>query len=75
MSKRVLALLLLEHRTLREYDVSNKVHPIFQPIIDAIAPPAIEREHVESADCWCAPALDYVDPETGVAVYVHHEAN
>lgn len=34
-----------------------------------------EREHVESADCWCAPRLDYVCPETGVAVWIHYEAN
>jgi hypothetical protein len=30
-------------------------------------------EHVASADCWCEPTIDYRDPETGVAVYVHKE--
>jgi hypothetical protein len=43
----------------------NNTHPIFQQILDAICPPAKEREHVESADCWCNPTLDYVDDETG----------
>lgn len=33
------------------------------------------REHVESADCWCSPTLDYLDAETGRAVYVHHKGN
>lgn len=31
------------------------------------------REHVESADCWCNPRLDYKDPITGVEVWVHNE--
>jgi hypothetical protein len=30
-------------------------------------------EHVASPDCWCSPELDYVDPETGNAVYVHRD--
>ena len=29
------------------------------------------REHWTSADCWCCPDVDYVDPDTGVKVYVH----
>lgn len=32
-------------------------------------------EHRDSADCWCGPTLDYVDPETGVSVYVHKRSN
>lgn len=56
--------------------MSNKVHPIFQPIIDAIAPPPVkQREHIESPDCWCAPTLDYESPETGVQHWIHHESN
>jgi hypothetical protein len=23
--------------------------------------------------CWCMPRLEYVDPETGNEVWVHHE--
>jgi hypothetical protein len=56
----------------------NHVHPIFQPIIDALAPKAEVvsiRRHVESADCWCKPALDYVNEETGVKHWIHHEPN
>jgi hypothetical protein len=53
--------------------MSKEVHPIFQPILDAICPPP--REHVESGDCWCNPTLDYVNPETGAEHWIHHEPN
>jgi hypothetical protein len=33
------------------------------------------RQHVESADCWCHPTLNYTNEETGVQHWVHHEAN
>ena len=32
-------------------------------------------EHIESKDCPCSPTLDYVDADTGVAVYTHHKSN
>ena len=32
-------------------------------------------EHAASADCWRGPTIDYVDPESGATVYVHHEPN
>jgi hypothetical protein len=35
--------------------------------------PETTPEHVTSADCWCEPTVEYRDPETGVAVYVHKE--
>jgi hypothetical protein len=35
------------------------------------AAPSPQREHVASADCWCGPEVDYVDPITGAAVYSH----
>ena len=28
-------------------------------------------EHIASPDCWCEPEVDYVDPDTGVKVFVH----
>jgi len=28
-------------------------------------------EHSASENCWCQPEVDYVDPETGAAMYVH----
>ena len=31
------------------------------------------EEHVFSEKCWCFPRLEYVDPDTGVEVWVHHE--
>lgn len=34
---------------------------------------AAGREHVTSAACWCEPQIEYRDPETGAAVYVHKE--
>lgn len=38
-------------------------------------PPSTESypEHAASADCWCVPEVEYRDPETGTAVYVHKE--
>lgn len=41
-------------------------------VATAWVPPA---EHIEAPDCWCNPTLDYVDPVTGNAVYVHHKPN
>lgn len=38
---------------------------------DAPEPEPGEREHEANHDCWCEPEIDYVDPDTGVAVYVH----
>jgi hypothetical protein len=33
-------------------------------------------EHVlDGRDCWCNPEVNYVDPNTGVAVIVHRESN
>lgn len=31
----------------------------------------MEREHIESPDCWCSPTLYYEDEFTGVQVWVH----
>lgn len=28
-------------------------------------------DHIASPECWCEPEVEHVDPETGVAVYVH----
>ncbi len=36
---------------------------------------AMARQHIESKECWCNPALDYVDPESGNEVWVHHRAS
>lgn len=30
-------------------------------------------EHEASADCWCEPELDSVDPDTGAKVWIHRE--
>jgi hypothetical protein len=44
---------------------------ILQPTLETTT----AREHVESKDCWCHPTLDYVDPETGCEVWIHHKGN
>jgi hypothetical protein len=33
----------------------------------------MEKEHDTESDgkCWCNPTLHYIDPETGVKVWVH----
>lgn len=31
------------------------------------------KEHVSSPHCWCLPRLEFVDPESGNEVWVHHE--
>jgi hypothetical protein len=30
-------------------------------------------DHIESAECWCHPTLDYTNPETGVQLWIHHK--
>ena len=32
-------------------------------------------EHVLDSSCWCNPDVNYIDPDTGVAVIVHKEPN
>lgn len=34
---------------------------------------AAGREHEASRACWCEPTVDYVDPQTGVAILVHRQ--
>jgi hypothetical protein len=29
------------------------------------------HKHIMNPTCWCEPELNYIDPDTGVAVYVH----
>jgi hypothetical protein len=67
------------------YIFANQPEPVpgaFNPgNFDAIAtiatqPAAQQRkpEHITNGNpCWCNPEIDYVDPETGVAVIVHKE--
>lgn len=45
-------------------------------VIDVMhKPPEKVREHETSADCWCHPTLDYINAETGVKHWIHHEPN
>ena len=48
-------------------------HDALKEIRDAIRARGQVREHVMSGDCWCNPELNYVDPVTGVEVWVHKE--
>jgi hypothetical protein len=35
--------------------------------------PVIEtREHETTENCWCAPILEYSDPQTGNQIWVHN---
>jgi hypothetical protein len=31
------------------------------------------HEHTTTPECWCDPYVDYVDPDTGIEVWVHRE--
>lgn len=31
------------------------------------------RQHIGSGDCWCCPSVEYKDPTTGIAVWIHKE--
>lgn len=32
-----------------------------------------QRQHVASAECWCSPTVEFKDPATGNAVWVHKQ--
>jgi hypothetical protein len=38
-----------------------------------VTAPLERRQHVETGDCWCNPTLNYVDEDTGVQHWIHHE--
>jgi hypothetical protein len=50
---------------LKEIDSNIHVVPIFEG----------EPEHIESADCFCSPTLDFKNPETGVELWIHQRPN
>ena len=56
-------------------DECDGEHATFYPLQDggmcAVRPCQAPRQHEASANCWCEPTIDYKDPDTGVAVYVH----
>lgn len=60
----------------REIGVQPPSLPLLVALLDGqqAGQPAL-RVHVESAECWCSPTLDYTNPETGQQVWVHHEPN
>ena len=31
------------------------------------------RPHLGSADCWCSPTVEFKDPVSGAAVWVHNQ--
>ena len=31
------------------------------------------RQHIGSADCWCSPNVEFIDPITRVQVWVHKQ--
>ena len=32
-----------------------------------------QRQHIGRADCWCRPSVEFKDPVTGAAVWVHNQ--
>ena len=32
-----------------------------------------QRQHISSAGCWCSPTVEFKDPSTGAAVWVHNQ--
>ena len=32
-----------------------------------------QRQHIDSADCWCGPNVEFIDPVTRVQVWVHKQ--
>lgn len=32
-----------------------------------------QRQHIGSADCWCGPTVEFKDPTSGAAVWVHQQ--
>lgn len=32
-----------------------------------------QRQHIGSADCWCSPTVEFKDPASGAAVWVHKQ--
>ena len=62
-----------ERRTARREELLRRLDETLTPLPDGAAEhlKSIAQEHVASEDCWCGPEVEYMDPETGAAVYVH----
>ena len=35
----------------------------------------LNSRHLDSPECWCFPTLDFVNPDTGQELWVHHQPN
>ena len=58
---------------MRLHERSAGSHNYYRFAANQIAGAPVAREHRTSGDCWCNPELNYVDPVTGVEVWVHKE--
>ena len=58
---------------MRLHERSAGSHNYYHFAANQIAGESVAREHRSSGDCWCNPELNYVDPVTGVEVWVHKE--
>jgi hypothetical protein len=57
-----------------EVDYISHVPPVETRLYTTPFAARRKKEHITNGDpCWCNPEIDYVDPETGVAVIVHKE--
>ena len=50
----------------------TQVFPVYEKHVMLDREPEVFK-HLPSPLCWCMPRLEYVDPETGNEVWVHHE--
>ena len=32
-----------------------------------------QRQHIGSAECWCSPTVEFKDPVSGSAIWVHNQ--
>lgn len=59
---RMASIAITEAQTAQMWAVKAATQRPFAPVV---------IEHEASAECWCEPELNYVDPVTGASVYVH----
>lgn len=55
-------------------EIFSKERALFDAALLNSRPGKLKREHItDGSPCWCNPELDYKDPDTGAAVWVHKE--
>lgn len=63
-------------RVLQLMDIESAIMPQTKSErvgVDEIVSIGDGKQHLDSGLCWCCPTQDYVNPNTGECVWVHHE--